>query len=134
MPPRKILLVDDDPMLRRIAEMGLRKVGRAEVLSVGSGDEALEVAAREQVDVIVLDMVMPGLDGPTTLTRLRALCPAVASTPVVFLSARSRPCDREQIERLGARGLIEKPFDPLTLFDEIARLVDGASAGPVDGA
>lgn len=119
---RKVLIVDDDEDIRVVSEMALRRIGSWEALVAGSGDEALAKARQERPDVILLDVMMPGVDGPTTMARLRA-DPATAAIPVIFLTARAQAHEVERYLELGAVGVIRKPFDVMTLPDEIRRLV-----------
>jgi CheY-like chemotaxis protein len=118
----KVLLVDDDEDLRVIGELALTEVGGMHTVLASSGPMALEVAAREQPDVVLLDVMMPGMDGPTTLRRLREQ-PATAGIPVVFVTAKVQ---RQEVERwleLGAIGVIGKPFDPMRLPDELRAIM-----------
>ena len=118
---RKVLMVDDEPDIRHVGQMSLELVGNLEVLLASSGDEALVLAAREAPDVILLDVMMPRLDGPATLERLRAST-ATASIPVILMTARAQPRDVERYLAGGAAGVIVKPFDPMTLPHEIHRI------------
>jgi len=117
-----VLLVDDDPDIRRVGELSLSKVGGWETLTAGSGDDALRVSASHPVDVIVLDMMMPGRDGLSTLEALRA-APETADTPVVFMTAKVQRGEVQSYLDAGANGVIAKPFDPMTLPDELRRVV-----------
>jgi len=119
----KILLVDDDASLRRIAQLSLTRVGGFEVLEAGSGHDALTLAAGEHPAMILLDVMMPGLDGPTTLAALRAN-PDTAAIPVVFLTAKVQRAEIDRFLGLGVRGVIAKPFDPMTLSAEVRRLLE----------
>ncbi len=122
---RRIMIVDDDEDIRRIAELAARRIGGWEVVSVASGEEALERSRGEPPDVILLDAMMPGLGGPATLAKLRE-DRATALIPVIFLTARVQQDDLERYRTLGACGVIHKPFDAAALPDEIRRLVPGA--------
>lgn len=119
---RYILLIDDDPNVRKLAKMSLEKVGRFEVTAAASGQEALEVVESRKPDVIVLDLMMPGLDGKQTLMRLKSL-PAISDVPVVLLTAKLAGAEIDELLAMGAAGLIIKPFDPLKLPEEIMKLV-----------
>jgi CheY-like chemotaxis protein len=121
-----VLLVDDEPMLRRLAEVSLAGLGRWEVSSCAGGEEALAQARRDPPDVVLLDVQMPGLDGPATLAALR-LEPSLAAVPVLFLTATRDPEELDRLRALGAAGILQKPFQPLTLHREVQRLVDGAA-------
>jgi CheY-like chemotaxis protein len=121
---RCLLLVDDDDAIREIAQISLERVGGWSVVAVGSGEAAVEtVEAGGVFDVIVLDVMMPGIDGPTTLGRLRG--PLPASVPVIFLTAKLQAADRARLQALGAAGVIAKPFDPMALPGEIDAILDG---------
>ena len=117
---RKVMLVDDEVDIRTIGEMALESVGKWEVVAAGSGEEALELAARERPDVILLDVMMPRMDGPTTFARLREQADT-AMTPVIFMTAKVQKQEVARYLDLGASGVIAKPFDPMTLPDEIRR-------------
>jgi CheY-like chemotaxis protein len=121
MPPR-ILLVDDEDDIRTVARMSLERVAGWTVLTASSGAEGCAVAAAEQPDAIVLDVMMPGQDGPATLTQLRE-DPATASIPVVFLTAKVQVAERERLQSMGALGVVAKPFDPMTLATELATVL-----------
>jgi CheY-like chemotaxis protein len=121
MPPR-ILLVDDEDDIRTVARMSLERVAGWTVLTASSGAEGCAVAAAEQPDAIVLDVMMPGQDGPATLTQLRE-DPATASIPVVFLTAKVQVAERERLQAMGALGVVAKPFDPMTLATELATVL-----------
>lgn len=114
----KALVIDDEPDIRAVAEMSLSKVGDWEVVLAASGEEGIELAKQARPDVILLDSMMPGLDGPTTIERLKASA-ATREIPVLFLTAKLQPADRERYGELGAVGLIPKPFDPMTLASEV---------------
>jgi len=121
--PRRLLLVDDAPDVRAIARLSLERVGGWTVVPAASGREALAAADGDgPFDAVLLDVMMPGMDGPSTLAALRAGGLA-AEVPVVFLTARAQPTDRQRLRALGAVGVIAKPFDPLTLPDDLRRLV-----------
>jgi len=123
LPISRVLLVDDEPDIRRIGELALRRVGGMEVISVASGLEALERVAEVKPDVLLLDVMMPGIDGPTTLERLRAR-PDTQTLPVVFMTAKTLRPEIERWMALGAVGVIFKPFDPMALPAELRRIVE----------
>jgi CheY-like chemotaxis protein len=116
---RRVLIVDDEDDIRLVAKACLERLGGFAVTAASSGLEALELARAEQPDAIMLDVMMPGLDGPATLDRLRE-DPVTASIPVVFLTAKAQAADRAELAAHGAHGVLVKPFDPLTLADELA--------------
>ena len=114
---RRILLVDDDPDIRQIAALSLRRIGKFEVVAAASGIEALnaiEAGGREVPDLVLLDVSMPGMDGPTTLQALRSE-PATAKVPVVFFTATSSGDEVVRLCALGAVAVIPKPFDVAAL-------------------
>lgn len=117
--PKRILIVDDENDIREVAALSLESIGGYEVMSAHSGSMALGIAATEQPDAILLDVMMPDMDGPTTLRRLQAE-PATAHIPVVFLTAKVQPSERTRFASLGAAAVLSKPFDPLTLPSELA--------------
>ena len=119
---RRVLLVDDEELIREVAEVALAKVGGWEVLTASSGEEGLGKAVAERPDAILLDVMMPGLDGPGTLARLQA-DPATASIPVVFLTAKVRQSEQQRWIDLGAAGVLVKPFDPMLLADQVAEML-----------
>jgi len=110
----RVLHVDDEPDIREVVEMALGLDPSLAVQSCGSGRDALAAAADWSPDLILLDVMMPGMDGPTTLAHLRE-SPKTADIPVVFMTARAQPCELEHFVSLGAEGVIPKPFDPMTL-------------------
>jgi CheY-like chemotaxis protein len=120
----KVLMVDDDPHVRRVAELSLARVGGWKVILAASGPEAIVAAERERPDLILLDVMMPGMDGLATLSALQARV-ALASIPVVFMTAKVQEREIERYLGLGAAGLIRKPFDPMTLPDHIRRILAG---------
>jgi CheY-like chemotaxis protein len=123
----KALLVDDDEDLLLIGKMALQDVGGWPTLVASSGREAIEIAAREQPDVILLDMMMPGMDGALALQLLRAN-PATRDIPVVFMTAKVQPEDLRRYLDLGAAGVVCKPFDPLALAGDIQKILERAAA------
>lgn len=110
----RILHVDDEPDIREVVELSLELNSAFTVKSCASGSDALAVAADWSPDLILCDVMMPVMDGPATLARLRQR-PETAKIPVVFMTARAQPHELEQFKALGATGVIAKPFDPLSL-------------------
>ncbi|MDO3383788.1 response regulator [Gilvimarinus algae] len=113
-----ILYVEDEPDIRAIAELALETVGGYTLVSCSGGHEALEAAQRQQPDLLLLDVMMPEMDGPETLRRLREI-PHMREVPAVFMTAKVQPQEVEEYRNLGAVDVIAKPFDPLTLADQI---------------
>ena len=116
---RKILLVDDEDDIREVAQMSLEMTAGWEVVAAGSGAEALRLAAAERPDAILLDVMMPGMDGPATARALKAE-PETAGIPIILLTAKVQAADRRRFDDLGVAGILSKPFDPMTLADEVA--------------
>jgi len=119
----KVLLVDDEADIRRIAALSLSGVGGMEVAQAGGGSEGIRMAREDRPDVILLDMMMPGLDGPATLQALRS-DPETSAIPVVFLTAKAMSAEVERLRGLGARGVLIKPFDPMALPRLLRELLD----------
>jgi len=119
----KVLYVDDEPDIREIAVMSLELDPDFEVRAVGSGRAAVDILKTEDccVDIVVLDLTMPGVDGLSVLTRLREI-PRHAETPVVFVTARAAASDVERLKARGAKGVITKPFDPMTFARDLRLL------------
>jgi len=125
----RLLLVDDDDDIRAIARLSLERIGKWEVVTASSGTDAIELVREDDAfDVVLLDVMMPGLDGPSTLEALRSGLLA-DSVPVIFLTAKIQPADREFLSALGAAGVIAKPFDPMGLASEVARLIGRTTDG-----
>jgi two-component system OmpR family response regulator len=120
---RKILLVDDEPALRTLTALCLRNLGKWQVVAAESGAEALARFEAERPDAVLLDVMMPELDGRQTLLRLREL-PGGRAVPIIFMTALLEKEEHEQLLALGARGVIVKPFAPATLPALIRKLVE----------
>ena len=114
----KVLLVDDDTNIRMVAVMGLEDELDWEIQEACSGQEAIQLASTQKPDLILLDMMMPGMDGISTFGKLREL-DTVKDTPIIFMTAKVQPEEIESYKILGAQGVIIKPFDPITLAQEI---------------
>ena len=115
-----ILVIDDSRrVIRQVAEIALGRIDSWRVLTVESGHQGLQVAARERPDVVLLDVVMPDLDGPAALSALLREREATRDIPVIFLTGKSEDEDRRGYEALGATAMIGKPFDPQTLPDRV---------------
>jgi CheY-like chemotaxis protein len=131
MTVRKILLVDDDADIRLVGSVALRRTSGWEVSEAGAGVEALTRIAEERPDVVLLDVMMPDIDGLATLARIRS-DPANADLPVIFLTARAQKTEIESYLDRGADGVIPKPFDISTLANEILRIVDARGEPEVE--
>jgi len=114
----RILYVEDEPDIQAVARLALETVGGFTVAICGSGQEALDKAPVFRAELILLDVMMPGMDGPTTLGNLRRL-PGLTDTPVIFMTAKVQPHEVEQYKALGALDVIAKPFDPMQISDQI---------------
>jgi len=119
----KVLIVDDEEDVRFVAQMSLGRVGKMTVIEASSGEECLARARAEQPDFILLDMMMPGMDGAATFRALRA-ADETATIPVVFLTAKAMASEVRRLKDLGAKGVVLKPFNPMTLASEIAAILD----------
>lgn len=115
---QRILYVEDDGDIRTICTFALENLGGFVVEACESGMDALAKAVAFAPDLLLLDVMMPELDGPTTLQRLRAL-PVTASTPVIFMTAKVQPQEVERYRGMGAIDVISKPFDPMSLSETI---------------
>ena len=130
---KKILYVEDEGDIRTVAELALVAVGGFSVELVASGAEAVEKMRSFAPDLLLLDVMRPGMDGPATLSALRAL-PEAAAVPVIFLTARAQPAEVAALMAQGAIGVITKPFDPMTLADQVRDLWEkrgGGAAGRI---
>lgn len=118
----KILLVDDEADIRTVGKLAMSTLGGWHVVEARNGPEAIELARSEQPDLILLDVMMPGMDGPTTFGKLKDE-PATQQIPVIFMTAKVQKHEVDRYLALGARGVISKPFDPMNLPNEIRALV-----------
>lgn len=115
---KRVLHVEDDPSIRMVTTLALEKVGKLQVLSCESGQMALEKAAAYDPQVLLLDVMMPQMDGPSTLKALRDVLD-VPSRLVLFMTAKVQQKEIDEYLGLGAQGVIIKPFDPMTLAKQI---------------
>ena len=113
-----MVLVDDEDDIRTIGELALGTVGGWEVHSARSGHEALELARAIDPAVVLLDVMMPVMDGPATLAQFRD-DPVLSKLPVIFMTAKVQPAEVSRYLELGAVGVIRKPFDPMKLASQI---------------
>ncbi|MEM1043379.1 MAG: response regulator [Bacteroidota bacterium] len=118
---QRILIVEDDPDIRSILQMSLEAVGGYTVAAAANGVEALERLATFTPDLIVLDVMMPEMDGPATLGALRQN-PAFTSTPVIFLTAKAQRHEVDHYLTLGIAEVIHKPFDPVALPEQVREI------------
>jgi two-component system, OmpR family, response regulator len=124
---QKVLLVDDDQNIRFVAQMALEGLTDWKVILASSGAEAITTAKSERPDLILLDLMMPGMDGPTTYAKLKEES-ELSSTPVIFMTAKVQTHEVESHLKLGAAGVIAKPFDPMTLHEEILQILDATNS------
>ena len=117
-PLQRILYVDDEPDIRKVAKIALELVGKLTLCLCGSGEEALAQAEGFKPDLILLDVMMPGMDGPATLAALRGI-ESLAATPVVFLTAKAQATEVQRYRELGAVDVITKPFQPMQLPERL---------------
>ena len=114
----RILYVEDEPDIQAVAKLALEAVGGFELKVCSSGEEALACAVSFAPDLLLLDVMMPGLDGPDTLKALKEM-PEIADVPSIFMTAKVQPTEVAEYKGLGALDVISKPFDPMTLSDQI---------------
>jgi DNA-binding response OmpR family regulator len=118
----KILIVDDDPMIRLLASKALTKTARFQVICASNGVDALDLARQERPDLILLDHTMPEASGEEVFRSLRE-CADIPEIPVIFFTGKSSPVYIERFRKLGAKGVIVKPFDPDGLVDRVIEIL-----------
>jgi len=116
---RRILIIDDEDDIREVAALSLEATAGWEILTACSGAEGIDIAIVEQPDAILMDVMMPGVDGPTTFARMQQT-PAISQIPVLLLTAKVQGVDQRRFAGLGLAGILFKPFDPITLADQIS--------------
>ena len=121
VPLTRILMVEDDPDIRAVAHLSLTAVGGFMVALCASGEEALAQAEAFAPDLLLLDVMMPGMGGPATLAALRAK-PALAGVPALFMTAKVQPQEVAHYRDLGAADVLPKPFDPMALPGQLRAL------------
>lgn len=119
----RILYVEDEPDIQMVARLALEALGGFIVEICNSGDEALQRAPGFQPQLLLLDVMMPGMDGPSTLKMIHTL-PQFANTPVIFMTAKVQPGEVAGYKALGAVDVIPKPFDPMTLASRVQDIWD----------
>jgi len=119
---RRILIIDDEDDIREVAALSLETVAGWEVLTANSGAQGITSATENLPDAVLLDVMMPGMDGPTTFRALRS-SPATAHIPVLLLTAKVQSSDQKRFADLGVEAVLSKPFDPLTLSTQIAEVL-----------
>lgn len=120
--PKHILLIDDEDDIREVTAVSLETVAGWQVSSAGSGRAGIELARKARPDAILLDVMMPEQDGPATLRLLRN-DELTAGIPVIFLTAKVQSIERERLQAIGAAGTLAKPFNPLTLANQVSEIL-----------
>ncbi|MDP2169354.1 MAG: response regulator [Rhodocyclaceae bacterium] len=123
-PPLKIMYVDDEADIRTIVQFALEDEEDFVLKICASGQEALDTVADYRPDLVLLDVMMPGMDGPTALQRLHAQ-PGLGQLPIAFVTAKVQPQEVAHLKALGAVDVIAKPFDPMALADHVRSLWEG---------
>ena len=118
---RRISVVEDDRDICAIVQLALEEVGGFEVQVCNSGSEAIDKVPDFEPDIIIMDFMMPGMNGIETMTSLKSI-PGVADTPVIFMTARVQTRDVEEYKTIGIAGVITKPFDPMSLADNVREI------------
>ncbi len=116
---RRILVIDDEDDIREVAALSLEATAGWEILTARSGAEGITIAAAQQPDAILMDVMMPGVDGPTTFRTMQADS-RVRAIPVLLLTAKVQGVDQRRFAGLGVAAILFKPFDPLTLASQIS--------------
>lgn len=119
---QKILYVEDEPDIQAVTKLALEEIGGFTLEVCSNGDEALSKASSFAPDLLLLDVMMPGMDGPSTLKALRASGGDLETTPAVFMTAKVQPHEVQEYKNLGAIDVIAKPFDPMTLSDSLREI------------
>ena len=123
---RRVLIVDDQSDIRDIARVGIELTTDWQVMVAGSGEEAVRMAAEERPDAILLDVMMPEMDGPAAVRALRA-DPATRDIPVILLTARMMLDDGDELSQIAVSGLLPKPFDPMSLAQSVSTILGWAA-------
>ena len=120
---KHILLIDDEDDIREVTAVSLETVAGWQVSSARSGIDGIELAKKAMPDAILLDVMMPEQDGPATLRLLRSN-EVTARIPVIFLTAKAQSVERDRLQAIGAAGTLAKPFNPLTLANQISEILN----------
>lgn len=123
---QRILFVEDEPDIQAVARIALERVGKFNVAICSSGKEALEKIGGFKPNLVLLDVMMPGMDGTETLRAIRKL-PDFATIPVIFMTAKVQPSEVAEYKALGAWDVIPKPFDPMSIPTQIRKIWDANS-------
>jgi two-component system, OmpR family, alkaline phosphatase synthesis response regulator PhoP len=119
---KRILIIDDEQGIRETTQVCLEITGDWEVFTASSGQEGLKLAVSEKPDLILLDVMMPDMDGLTTLKKIQSNS-EIQHIPVVFLTAKAQPAEQRQFSQLKLAALITKPYDPFTLSDQLTKII-----------
>lgn len=122
MSRKTILIIDDEERIRELVQACLEELGGWATLTAASGQEGLEIASIQPIDAVLLDVSMPNIDGFTVYQQLQTN-PITCSIPIIFLSARVQPSERTRFTNINIAGVITKPFDPLTISQNIAQIL-----------
>ena len=120
---KTVLLVDDEDDIREVAQMSLEVTAGWTILEANCGEDGVTKAQDSQPDAILLDVMMPDMDGPSTFLKIREI-PALAETPVILMTAKVQASDLEQFKALGVSGVIPKPFDPMSLAEQVKKILN----------
>jgi len=126
---RRILIIDDEDDIREVAALSLEATAGWQILTANSGAAGIEIATTEQPDAILMDVMMPEVDGPTTF-RIMQENPTIAHIPVLLLTAKVQGVDQRRFAGLGVNGILFKPFDPLTLAQQISDILGRKEGAP----
>lgn len=126
MESKCILLIDDEEAIREVVQMGIEIEVGWQVLVASSGMEGIDLAKTKQPDAILLDVMMPGMDGIATLSQLKAHS-QTKLIPVIFLTAKTQGADKKQFQNLGVAGVITKPFNSMIIASRIVKLLNWES-------
>ncbi|HEU5341835.1 response regulator [Edaphobacter sp.] len=126
---RRILIIDDEDDIREVAALSLEATVGWQILTASSGAAGIEIATAEQPDAILMDVMMPEVDGPTTF-RIMQENPTIAHIPVLLLTAKVQGVDQRRFAGLGVNGILFKPFDPLTLAQQISDILGWKEGSP----
>ena len=119
---RRLLIIDDEDDIREVAALSLEATANWEILTASSGKEGMAIAAKEKPEAILMDVMMPEMDGPTTFKQMQQN-PEIAGIPVVLLTAKVQGVDQRRFAGIGVAGVLFKPFDPLTLASQICEVL-----------
>ena len=125
---KTVLYVDDEPDIREVVQLSLGLAPQLDVHICDSGERALQLMARLHPQLVLLDVMMPSMDGTATLARMRGDS-ALAKIPVIFMTAKAMPQEVTRFRELGAAAVIAKPFDPMQLADQVFRIWEGLGDG-----